>query len=230
MSERNEPVVTVTLPAPIETVWTTFRDPALIRRWFGWEYDTEQGTLDDEVRMIFSDGTVASEADRTLHVGGHLFELEDAGAETVVRVTRTTPLPGGDLDWDAFYDDVDEGWVSFLQQLRFALAHHWGQERTTIRLEGAPSAQPPAELRDLEALEPGRRYATTVAGEAIEGEMWFGSAHQFGLTVDGWGPGLLLFAAAPAGTTAAITITTYGDGSDPERAARWQTWWAAAYG
>ena len=36
----------ITLPAPMDTVWTAFRDPAAIRRWFGWDYDG----LDDAKR------------------------------------------------------------------------------------------------------------------------------------------------------------------------------------
>ena len=32
------------------------------------------------------------------------------------------------MDWDACYDDVDEGWLPFLQQLRFAMTHHWGDD------------------------------------------------------------------------------------------------------
>ena len=36
-----EPVITITLPAPVETVWMTFRDFEQVREWHGWE--TEGG-------------------------------------------------------------------------------------------------------------------------------------------------------------------------------------------
>ena len=120
----NEPVITITLPAPVETVWDAFRDFEQVRQWHGWETEGDEGSLDDEIRLIYGEGVVASEADRTLHIGGHLFSLVPDGAQTIVRVTRVTPTAAAAeaMDWDAWYDDVDEGWLSFLQQLRFALA------------------------------------------------------------------------------------------------------------
>ena len=36
------------LPRPVDAVWLAFRDPALIRRWYGWEFDG----LDEEIRTI----------------------------------------------------------------------------------------------------------------------------------------------------------------------------------
>ncbi len=120
------PVIRITLPATTQTVWTAFRDPTQIRQWFGWQYDS----LDEEIRQVFSDGTVADEQEHTLHVGGHLFTLEAVGTQTVVTVTRVAPLAtDGGMDWDRYYDEIDEGWRSFLEQLRFALAHHWGSAR-----------------------------------------------------------------------------------------------------
>ncbi len=132
-----EPVITITLPAPVETVWDAFRNLEQVREWHGWETEGGEGSLDDEIRLIYGEGVVASEADRTLHIGGHLFSLVPDGAQTIVRVTRVTPTAAAAeaMDWDAWYDDVDEGWLSFLQQLRFALAAHWGEQRATIHLQ-----------------------------------------------------------------------------------------------
>ena len=63
--------------------------PALIRRWHGWDDDG----LDAEIQEIFIDGTIASEDDRTLHIGGHLFALEARGrADRSCGSTRATPL------------------------------------------------------------------------------------------------------------------------------------------
>ena len=83
--------IEVTLPAPVDDVWPAFRDPDLIRQWHGWEDES----LDDEIRMIFADGTTVEEDGRALHVGGHRFTFEPAGAQTIVRVVarrrRSTP-------------------------------------------------------------------------------------------------------------------------------------------
>ena len=221
-----EPVITITLPAPVETVWDAFRDFEQVREWHGWETEGGEGSLDDEIRLIYGEGVIASEADRTLHIGGHLFSLVPDGAQTIVRVTRVTPTAAAAeaMDWDAWYDDVDEGWLSFLQQLRFALAAHWGEQRATIHLQSAQLDALPRELADV-ADDPGTHYEATIAGEVLSGEVWFRSRLQLGLTVDAWGPGLLIFAIAPSGG-AAITLTTY-DGDNAERAARWRAWWEA---
>ena len=59
--------------------------------------------------------------------------------------------------------------------------------------------------------------------------MWFRSRHQLGLTVDAWGPGLLLLAEAPnerAPQRASATLTMYDD--DRPRTRRWREAWAAA--
>ena len=226
----NEPVVTITLPAPVEKVWDAFRDFDQVRQWHGWETEGEEGSLDDEIRLIFGEGVVASEVDRTLHIGGHLFSLVPDGTQTIVRVTRVAPTPAAAeaLDWDAWYDDVDEGWLSFLQQLRFALAFHWGEERATIHLHADQLDVLPRELADVAGVDPGERYEATIAGEPLAGEVWFRSSRQLGLTIDAWGPGLLLFAAAPSGGSA-ITITSYADDAVErvERAERWRRWWVS---
>ena len=72
-----------------------------------------------------------------------------------------------DEEWSAYYDDITEGWTSFLQQLKFMHEMHPGEERRTIFLmargpaDGVPTLlkKPPVEL----------------------GEPWFQSAHQQGI-------------------------------------------------
>jgi uncharacterized protein YndB with AHSA1/START domain len=220
--------IEVTLPGSVEDVWPAFREPDLLRQWHGWE----DPSLDDEIRMIFADGTVVEDDGRTLHVGGHRFTFEPLGAQTIVRVTRATPPSGGDMDWDAYYDDIDEGWLSFLQQLRFARTYHWHETRHTVHLDGTttdPTTAPAALGLGVEG-DPGTPYAADVAGEHLTGAVWFRSTHQLGLTVDGWGPGLLVMADAPnaGGLAASATLTTYGP-IDGDREARWTRVWRAAY-
>ena len=224
----NEPI-RVTVPAPVSEVWPALRDPALIRRWHGWEMDG--GGLDDEIEFIFLKNGIADDERHTLHVGGHLFTLLDDGAQTIVEVTRTTPPDDDSMDWDAWYDDIDEGWRSFVQQLRFAVAHQWGRDRRTLHLDGESVADPPVSVADALGLEVGavgERYQADVAGEHLSGEVWFRSRHQLGLTVDAWGPGLIVLAEAPKSErrNASATLTMY-DGTD--RDARWREAWAESY-
>jgi hypothetical protein len=232
-----EPVVIeITLPAPVEAVWEAFREPAVIRRWFGWDYEG----LEDEIKMIFVDGTVASEAERTLHIGGHLFALGAQGSQTTVRVTRSAPVdPDDGMDWDAYYDDVDEGWISFLQQLRFVLARHPGDTRRTVYLNGEALGTEPTAAAELLGLghvgSSGPYSATTAVGDVLTGEVWFRSERQLGLTVDDWGDGLLLLTQSPSVRpphgAAAVFLCTYGldPGAATELEERWSRWWAAHY-
>ena len=115
----------LTLPIPIDTAWAYLREPALIRRWFGWEYEG----LDHEIDVIFLQEAAVDDRGRTLEWDGGIqegdrFALEDIGLQTLLRVTR--PVADG-------YDEIGEGWIGFAEQLRFALAHPDG-ERHTLRL------------------------------------------------------------------------------------------------
>lgn len=222
--------IKVTVAAPVAVVWKALRDPSAIRRWFGWEYDG----LAEEIDAMFLENASASDDDHTVEVwGGDRFSLEARGDQTVVRVTRAAP--GGE-SWDGIY----EGWVTFVQQLRFALGRHRGEERRTLYLSGASKGAadplPPEILHDdAFALTPGQRYeATLPTGETVSGELWYRSAHQMGLTVDGYGDGLLVLTGKPptlepphgAGT---VLITTYGLDDDALEAVhrRWKGWWEA---
>jgi len=67
--------------------------------------------------------------------------LEDRDGQTVVRLLRAAPE--GSDSWDGVYDDINEGWLTFVQQLRFMLERHPGEERETVHvpLTGEPFFQ-----------------------------------------------------------------------------------------
>jgi hypothetical protein len=128
----SDPVILeVVVAAPADAVWRALREPAEIRRWFGWEYD-DQGGLEEEIRQIFVEGATADDEARVLDTGGGVIGLEDLGDRTVVRITRAAPA--GRDGWDGIYDEVNEGWLTFVQQLRFYLERHPGKERSTIHV------------------------------------------------------------------------------------------------
>ena len=132
------------------------------------------------------------------------------------------------MDWDAWYDDVDEGWLTFLEQLRFAVTHQHepcATPSTSTVTATEPTSAPAALGLDVDG-DAGDRYDATVAGEHLTGEVWFRSAHQLGLTVDAWGPGLLVLADAPngGGRAGSATLTTYGP-IDGDRESRWTGVW-----
>ena len=231
-------VVDVTIAAPIETVWRALRDRDLLAQWFGWDYEQ----LAAEIDMIFVDGGVELEAGRRLDMGGNVFELEPAGAGTRVRLTRSDP-PASDT-WDGVYDDIDEGWRTFVAQLAFWLEAQGGagretNPRRTIYVAGhrdsadAPTLSAAAGLDVVDGLPVGASYdATAATGERLTGVVRFRIAHQVGVSVDGWGPGLLVLAGRPGseksphgGGFALITVF----GADADRMARLTAAWAAVW-
>jgi PAS domain-containing protein len=228
-------VVEVAVAAPAADVWRALRDPSEIRRWHGWQYDQ----LDDEIDAIFLSDVTESEADGVLDThGGGRFELETRGGETVVRVTRSPAegYGGPESDWDA----IDEGWVTFVQQLRFMLERHRGDERRTLHFDGnrrAADAPRPADVLGIAHLDAGGPYSIDAPfGQRLEGDVWFRSAHQIGLTVNGWGDGLIVVADRPADEDrphggAKVVATTYAvDDEDlAELERRLGGWWRALY-
>jgi hypothetical protein len=166
---------------------------------------------------------------------GSRFELEDRGFETVVRVTM--PAPAAGARWEEFYDDIREGWTSFVYQLRFALEQHPGAERRTLQLDGAGDT--PADLAaiGLDAGAPGTPYTGTTAwGEPLSGRVLYRGEHQVGLTVDGYGPGLVILHAKPpakrpphGGGMAIVTAYGLDDAAFAALESRWRTWWEERY-
>jgi hypothetical protein len=201
-------------------VWRALREPAQIRHWHGWD---DPG-LDAEIQLIYldEDKITVSEADRVLEVqGGDRFELTDLGDATRVRLTRAPR--GSNPEWDAYYDDITEGWITFVQQLRFALERHAGEPRRTLFFSGIPralNAPPITELKPADAPSP------------ITGGEWFRSERQVGYTVDEWGDGLLVLGDAPPSPSkpdggAMTVLSTYGLDEDAFEALRsaWTAWW-----
>jgi uncharacterized protein YndB with AHSA1/START domain len=202
--------VEVVVEAPADAVWRALTDPQEIRRWFGWDYEG----LDAEIRFIFVDHATAHGQERLQGDNGQAIEVEPDGPRTVVRAVYPGPL--GDASWDDLYDEVIQGWRTFLQQLRFYLEGHAGQDRRTVFLAG--QVVPAEAFAALEAAAPG---AT-----------WDLGRHQRSVAVDRWGGGLVSLVTAqprdsgqPAGGQ--LTVTTYGldDASFGQVEASWTAWW-----
>ena len=175
----------IRVDVPADRIWHALRDRDELRRWHGWDADS----LDDEIEQIyFTEATEESAGDlRTLHLSGTDVEV---AADGTVRFVMTAPPE--DPRWEGWYGEIVEGWITFAQQLRFALERHPGEDRTALYLET------PLTVDVAEA--PGQRYATS----GLTGEVWFRSALQLGLTVDAWGHGLLVV------TPTSAVLTGYG--------------------
>lgn len=242
MTEAGKPtvdqvLVEVTIAAPADAVWDAIRDPEKIRNWFGWDADT----LADEIDFIFDKYGRADEATRTLRFEGteDRFEVVARGAGCVLRVVRAAPVGAS---WEGVYEDMTEGWISFVEQLRLGIERHGLGPRRTIFLSGnakAGGSGPIAALglADFRATKDGEAYrADLPTGDRVEGEAWHRTPWQVGLTVPQWGDGLLIVTDKPAKETAPhgrgmVVLTTYGlaDADFDALAARWKTWWDARY-
>ena len=219
--QNNQPVVIqVTVAAPIETVWASLRDPGLIKLWHGWEDDG----LDAEIDQIY---IAKAEADDEAHVlqvdGGDRFELEDQGDEIVVRLTRA--VLGPEDEGVDYFDDVTQGWISFLQQLRFMHELHPDRPRRTLFF---------SDRGDPDAL-----LALLSSTPRLLGQRWFSTEHQNGMMLPDLGPGLLITAtkdvAAGADGDAAVDamaiISTYGmdDETFQRHKSEWTEWWRSGF-
>lgn len=243
------PRIEVTIAAPVAEVWRALRERDRIRHWHGWDSDG----LVDEINLIYfgepTEGIPAEvvEAaqpveDADVHAlevqQGDRFVLEPDGEGT--RVTLTRAPRGVSEHWDAYYDDITEGWTTFLHQLKFFLERQPDAERRTLFFFGvAGDAEPVVEelgLAEVAGHPVGTPYAVRLVDEDVKGEVWFRSEHQFGVTVDAWGDGLLVVAytppseAKPQGVAMAV-LSTYGLDSTrfDDLNARWSAWWSARY-
>jgi len=233
MTSEPTPQITVTVAAPPEAVWEALRDKEKIRHWHGWEFEG----LDEEIDLIYFTAYTEDVEARRLDVqGGDLIRVEAHGDGS--RVTLTRAPHGTDPEWDAYYDDVTEGWITFINQLRFALERHPDDPRRTLFYAGVGATSPidALGLGDVATNPAGTPYRATVRGEQLNGTVWFRSGNQTGLTVDGWGDGLLVLShlapseGKPAGAAMAV-LSLYG-GDTPTYDAvneRWQGWWAQNY-
>jgi hypothetical protein len=190
--------LSVVINADAPQVWTMLREPAKVAQWHGWEADE----LADEIDGIYFSANVVEAPDHTSLTtnGGDVFDLKPVSTGTLVSVTRAAL--DHNSEWAAWDEDITQGWLTFLQQLRFALEHHPHGKRHTMYFEfpGTPDSEiEKLGLSDVPA--PGEAYKLTLStGEEITGKVWFRSNHQVGLTVHGYaehGDGLLIVADQP---------------------------------
>jgi hypothetical protein len=225
-------LVEMTIAAPAEAVWDALKDPVKIYNWHGWD----DPSLKEEIDYIYVDA-IRDEAAMIMRFEGlgDRFEVEARGAESVLRVVRAMPA---NAEWEDVYEDMTEGWISFVQQLRFGMERHDLGPRRTLYLAGSakPGGKPPIAalgLADLRDHADGESVSMDLAtGERIEGRVWHRTSWQVGLTVPQWGDGLLIVTdksvtdKSPDGR-GMVVLTTYGfsDADFAALEARWRTWW-----
>ena len=135
--------LSVVINSDAQQVWTMLREPAKVAQWHGWEADD----LAAEINEIYFSTNVVEGADHTTLMvdGGDVFTLKPVSAGTEVSVTRAAL--DHNSEWAAWDEDITQGWLTFLQQLRFALERHPHGKRRTLLLLGSRRRR----LRDRQA-------------------------------------------------------------------------------
>ncbi|WP_458116297.1 SRPBCC domain-containing protein [Arthrobacter sp. D2-10] len=211
--------LSVHINADARQVWLMLREPRLLRQWHGWDADT----LDEEIRSIYFAPSVVEGPDHTsLTVdGGDTFRIKPARDGVEVTIERVEAEP----------DEITEGWITFLQQLRFALERHPSGTRRTAFFSGEPAdGESIIEKLNAEQLQqPGDSYSLDLPNShELTGSVWFRTDHQLGLTVSGYadhGEGLVIVADAPSleRRSSLAVISTYGLGAHALHSA-WESW------
>lgn len=241
LKDNERVIVDVAIVAPIGDVWHALRDPETIGRWFGWDYPS----LEEEIDFIFAKGATPDEAGRTIQFGewegtSDRFELTQEGEGTRLRIVRAAP--GWDDDWERHYNETAEGWLGFIEQLRFLLETKPEAARRTIRLAGKADERHrlPTDALGIDGLRDaaaGSHYVAELpTGERISGHVWFSSRHQVGLVVEQWNDALLIVVDEPKSDSAphgggAITVTTHEMSEADFKAleGRLETWFRDRY-
>jgi uncharacterized protein YndB with AHSA1/START domain len=230
--------LSVVINADAPQVWTMLREPSKVAQWHGWQAED----LDAEIKQIYFSGDEEESPDHTSFTvhGGDVFELHPEPNGTRVSITRAAL--DHNSEWAAWDEDITQGWLTFLQQLRFALERHPHGRRHTLFLQvpgGPGSAIEKLGLSDVPA--PGGDYQLRLAtGEEISGKVWYRSNHQVGLTVHGYaerGDGLLIVADQPkiedvrpdGGSLAIVSTYDLGAGRLEEIRTSWDSWRAENY-
>lgn len=238
-------IVSLDIAADAAIVWEHLRDPAKIRRWFGWDYDG----LDAEIHEIFArEARVAETSAVGSPVGlvrslswkhGDLITVTAAGeGRSHLSIERRHD---GLHPYDGVRDELDEGWVAFAQQLRFALERHPGEGRRTLRGEHLDAGPTHDRLLDRAGLHGVRGIpvgahveARRPDGSPLGGTLWHRTEYQIGIQLHGLTESLLVIEETPAASRpphglVSTTLSVYGvdDALFAEIERRWSTWWGA---
>ncbi|MCU7725250.1 activator of HSP90 ATPase [Actinoplanes sp. KI2] len=149
--------VDVAVDAGRDEVWEAVTQPAVLRQWFGWDYDD----LDAEIRQIFVDEATLLAPERMGWADGSYLEVSGDDDRARVRVSREGSGPRGPERYDA----IEEGWRAFLIQLRYLLSARPTGRRRTLYLTGETTGRQALGLAEGGWERVGPRVAWTVDAE-----------------------------------------------------------------
>ena len=157
MTDENAPKpydVEISVAVGRDEVWDTVTQPPVIRQWFGWDYDG----LDSEIKHIFVDQATFLAPERMGWADGSYLEVVGDDKRSTVRAVRGEP-PARHPER---YDPIEEGWKTFLVQLRHLLEESPTGLRRTLHLTGTAPGRRALELATGDWTRVGTRVAWIV--------------------------------------------------------------------
>ncbi|MFI5492865.1 activator of HSP90 ATPase [Actinoplanes sp. NPDC051859] len=137
-----------------DRVWEAVTQPSVLRRWFGWDYDG----LDAEIKHIFVDEAAFRAPERMGWADGSYLEVTGDDDNAAIRAVREgKPAAASDR-----YCAIEEGWRSFLIQLRYLLEEQPQGARRTIYLTGTATGRQTLKMAGGTPTRVGRRVAWLV--------------------------------------------------------------------
>lgn len=189
-SENNTPRLSLTIKASMETVWDALRQKQKLAQWFGWDYDGLEAEIDDiYFSNVREEGATDTARRRLVVNGGDTFTLSAQGDITELQLVRC-PLDG--TAEDNYYGTITEGWISFVEQLRFMLECQPNDTRKTIVTNKQLAKDVVLTQLGLSDPQEGQTFKGFLEEVEVSGSVRFSTPQQIGLLVNGWGPGLLI--------------------------------------
>lgn len=236
MTPDHRRIVEIDVPADLDTTWDHLREPALVRRWYGWDGPDQDERVRAFVETARTGGVGEARVLSWRHGRGVHVTLTPHGPATLVVVIR----PPAEAEFGESYDEVDEDWISAAHVLRFALDVHPGQERRTWSAHGLDAGDRRHRLLDriglhgVHGIPIGGHVATQRPdGTTVGGTLDFRTAYCVGLRLHGFAQSFLVVrqtpprgAQHPNGEVDAV-LHTYGmdDETMAQVTRRWGGWW-----
>jgi hypothetical protein len=146
--------VELSIRAGRDEVWGAVTQPPVLHQWFGWDYEG----IEAEIQHIFVDEATLRAPEQMSWADGSYLEVRGDDDTSTVRAVREGPAQ---TDPDE-YDAIEEGWKSFLVQLRFLIEEKPAGRRRTLYLTGETTGRQVLELIDGEWSRVGSRVAWVV--------------------------------------------------------------------
>lgn len=89
-------------------------------------------------------------------------------------------------------NNITEGWISFIEQLRFMLERPPNAPRKAVFMSTTLIREHLLDELNLKDVKEGAQFEGRFQSIGLSGEVRYATKNQLGLIIRGWGPGLLI--------------------------------------